>query len=259
MQVFLLIFHHFILKFFLLFRTKILLAFLIFIVLTSEVCSVLFECNFVDVSLDWVENTVVDFYQCRARIIQIKSDDTLIGVPGNHTIGKSNFDVNFLWSAFGNLKFIPENLADFFPNIHAIYLIHSNLEKIEMEDLKPFPDLEMLDLRGNKITSLAGDLFMYNKKLRIIDFEGNFIEHIGFNLLKDMNRLWYTNFQSNPCITDSKDFFVHAEINPEKWPVINEQFPIDCPPIESESFRQKLSKFCLIISFLTIGLFKFIS
>lgn len=191
---------------------------------------VIFRCHFKDASHNWVENSTLTFYECRATIINVGRDAFLFDVRGRHLNRRNNANVNFFWSGFGELKVLPWNLADFFPNLKAISLLKMNLERISSAQLRRFHDLEMLDLRGNKLKSLNGDLFKYNPNLRIIDFENNLIEHIGHDLLKGLTRLWYTNFQFNPCLKESNEYFVHAQVNPEKWPVLNEQLPIKCPP-----------------------------
>lgn len=196
----------------------------------NEAQGVIFRCHYKDASHYWVENTTVSFYECRARIIHVGRDAFLFDVRGRHQKGKNNANVNFFWSGFGDLKALPKNLADFLPNLKVISLLKMNLQRISSDELRRFHDLEMLDLRDNKLKSLDGDLFKYNPNLRIIDLENNLIEHIGQDLLKGLTRLWYTNFQFNPCLKESNEYFVHAQVNSERLTVLNDQFPIKCPP-----------------------------
>lgn len=99
------------------------------------------------------------------------------------------------------LSQLPKGVDRFFPFLTLYQWMNGNLSSIESADLKPFPDLEIILLPSNKLTSLEGNLFKYTPRIYNIGFQLNLLEKVGEGLLDDLNFLTIAHFYYNPCIS----------------------------------------------------------
>jgi hypothetical protein len=172
---------------------------------------------------------VGDLYVCHATVI---NDDSTLQIRGTHATGKSNADVEGLNYESQPLTEIPEELKNFYPNLKALIINHSNVSRVSAKNLQ-FPKLQLLSIYYNKLTSLDGNLFVNNPKLIFISLDGNQIKHVGHDLLTDLNNLNLVFLFNNPCV--NQEAITHEAIQS-----INRQLPKICPPKCSSSCRDEI-------------------
>lgn len=135
---------------------------------------------------------------CRCKVIGFNSNnrETITEVDGL----PDEPNVELLLIDEQNMKFMPENLINFFPNLKGIIIDSSELISITKSDLKPFDQLKFLFIGNNSIEELQNDLFEFNKSLEWINFMNNFTKRIGGEIFNQLNNLKFANFQRNSCI-----------------------------------------------------------
>lgn len=138
-------------------------------------------------------------YSCIATVIDSGSR-FLENVEGIHFTGKTNADVEYLFINNQNLPFIPEGIDNFFNKLDIIKIDYSSLLSLSADDLRPFPRLLFLTLWSNRLISIDGDLFKHNPHLEYVSFADNQIQHIGHDLVTNLNNLTNLYFTSNVCI-----------------------------------------------------------
>lgn len=165
-------------------------------------------------------------YTCDGTIISSDfAEYNIDRVSGSHLVGRTDLDVevvNILEQPF--LNRIASNIDEFFPNLIGLRWFSGNLSWVEASDLKPFPDLQLISLRGNQLASLDGDLFKFNRGLRFVSFRENLLTSVGHDLLTNLTSLSQAAFNNNPCINV-------LATNPHAIEALNLQLPIDCPPL----------------------------
>lgn len=166
------------------------------LVLTTSVFGIIFECSYSDVNWYMIGNR----YTCHPKVINTGSENILEAVQGNHLNGKGHFDVKALYPTNQNLKFIPMNLVEFFPNIDAFQFVDANLFSISSEHLKPFPKLLTFGSYNNSLISLSDNLFEFTPDIMWIVFQNNSLERVGKDFLMNLKDLKYVDFRQNPCI-----------------------------------------------------------
>lgn len=138
-------------------------------------------------------------YKCLATLIDDGNPD-ITSVTGTQLDGRSTSDVLFFQNKNYDvsLKKIPSNFGSYFPSLTAIYFV-VELETITASDLQPFPNLVFLNLQGNRLRRVDGDLFKYNPKLYTIYLSANSIEYVGEGIFDGLNELFAIYFAYNPC------------------------------------------------------------
>lgn len=143
-----------------------------------------------------------DAYVCIATLTEDGNPDITV-VTGIHEADKSASDVlGFYLSSGYNLRIfkLPSNLATYFPSLKGISWTSSKLATIKAADLKPFPNLLILDLSVNVIRKLDGDLLQYNPQLVALNIASNYIDSIGKGIFNGLTQLQYIYFYGNPCV-----------------------------------------------------------
>lgn len=123
-----------------------------------------------------------------------------------------------------SLATIPAGIENFFANLERFFWWNGNISTIDSSAFEPFKSLSILELGGNKLVSLEGDLFKHTPNLHEIYFDFNLLEHVGHDLLSGLTELVRVDFRRNPCIDK------HAT-TPQTIQELNDQLPIQCPPI----------------------------
>lgn len=192
----------------------------------SQTSGVIFDCTFSVVNWNYIANA----YQCRVTVVVSGNENILLNVTGKHVSGKGNFDVETINVMNQDQKYIPRPIASIFPNLRGLQWYKSNLWEITANDLQPFPYLMNLNLEQNKLMSLEADLFIFTPRLRVVNFNGNFLYHVGVDLLAITKLPFLTEarFQSNPCYND-------YELSQSRIAIMNEQLSRRCPPIVIET------------------------
>lgn len=163
-------------------------------------------------------------YTCRPSV-DLTQSTTLENVTGFHQPGFTNEDVGFLYVYDQNLPFVPKGIVDFFKNLIFMEFQDTFLLSIRAEDLQPFPQLESLVLSWNRLISLDADLFSFNPLLQRIDIAYNQIQHIGHDLVTNLDNLRHLGFTGNTCIDRSAlSRAAVLELAP--------QLSVLCPPLD---------------------------
>lgn len=144
-------------------------------------------------------------YGCNAQVDMTDGNSlTLLNVTGSHSMEwQKNSLVGSLTMTdiFQVLNKIPEKIGDFFPGIIQIQWQMGNLTSLTSDDLKQFRFLRSLSLRGQKITTLDGNLFQNNLEMIEINFGSNQIIKVGDNLITNLKNLTSVDFMGNRCVS----------------------------------------------------------
>lgn len=97
------------------------------------------------------------------------------------------------------MQFMPFGLENHFGEIEMLRISNCGLRKIEQSDLKPFGNLKMLQLDGNALEIIPGDLFKYNRALNMISFISNDIYSVHSNTFDGLE-LSALAFVGNVCV-----------------------------------------------------------
>lgn len=84
---------------------------------------------------------------------------------------------------------------------------NTNLKEVHQKDIKPYPDLQILELKNNHIEVIEEDLFDENPNLINVNFQDNriwFFDAYAVKKLKNLGSLSKLLLQNNVCI--NKDF-----------------------------------------------------
>lgn len=133
-------------------------------------------------------------------------DKNILTVTGDHQAGKSNKDVKGIkFNRYQDLTFFStlSQFREVFPSFRNLHFFESNLNGLSSQDLKYFPDLEYFSMNNSKISSIPSTLFQNNKKLKLIQFEGNKeLNFIGQDIFNIPSNLQYVRFAKNKCLNE---------------------------------------------------------
>lgn len=195
----------------------------------SSTSGLILECSF---RLQfWSYANVI--YTCSAKIVNNENPEMIEAIRGNHIADKCHIDVQGLVISEQVLKQIPMNVAAFFPNLTGVNFYDTELASLDSSDLEQFPKMIFLRVMKNKLVTLDRDLFKFNPILQYIDFDTNFLERVGTDILGNLESLQEADFRNNPCINKYAD-------DPESIIVLNYQLPIKCPPLNEASTSTEL-------------------
>lgn len=166
----------------------------VLLVLATE--AVHFNCRFTNMTFSGVLGVV---YACDVTLT-VTGSTTLESISGSHQSGRTNDDVEIINMARQNLTFIPEGIDSFFKNLRGLEFWYTPLTAISSRDLQPFPKIIYFRAAGSRLTSLPGDLFSFTPNIQHLSMRENQIEHIGHDLVKNLNSLAWLNFGNNSCI-----------------------------------------------------------
>lgn len=160
--------------------------------------SININCGFSDVLWTYLGNQ----YTCSVTNLQLKSaNESVAGINGVHPNGKSHDDVTALNVENQICHFMPRGFEEFFKNIQGLQIQNSFLKAISKEDLKPFPMLRGIWIRGNKLTAMQPNLFEFNARLECINFDANRIRSIAPGILDSIDDLEELYLSNNVCIS----------------------------------------------------------
>lgn len=164
-------------------------------------------------------------YTCdEAEVILSGSQTSLETVSGTHLSNLTNVDVQAVMVAEQKtMEKLPEGLDHLFPHLASILWTFGNLKSISPKDLKPFPDLMVLILNHNQITSLEADLFEHTRSLVLIEMRDNQIKHIGAGIFSGLEKLVKVDLLRNRCID-------RESIYEEELKKLRDDLKLDCKP-----------------------------
>lgn len=137
-------------------------------------------------------------YTCRP-IVTLTKSSTLETVTGVHEPGYSNENVEFLGVSNQNMTFLPKGIELLLKNLKALSWT-TNLPSISAKDLQPFPKLEFLEMYGNNLPTIDGNLFSFTPLLKVVTLDSDQIQHFGVNFVTNLKDLEYFSLQKNVCV-----------------------------------------------------------
>lgn len=148
-------------------------------------------------------------YYCTARnSLLVDSPDVII----DKIMDKNNSEIQETISIKGlkfddckDMKFIPQDLDEFFPDLEGLIVRNSALQSLEKDDIIRFKKLKYLDVSGNKLQYLDS---AYNENLECLNIDANPLKYIGSILrnFKNLKTLTFTSCKDSEKHTDYKDF-----------------------------------------------------
>lgn len=197
-----------------------LLASLAFLAIVNINLGMDFRCTYKNVY--W--SNVGSVYSCEASVRSSASPSRIDDIAGTHLQGKKHDDVKsfYIIKTISSLAIIPKGIENFFPNLEVFQWYGGIIPAIDLSFFEPLPNLLHIDFMNNKIVKLDGNLFQFTRKLREINFSGNFLDQVGYDLLTGLNNLTRVYFQNNPCVDEYAN-------TPEQIEDLNLQLPILCP------------------------------
>ncbi|KAG5684837.1 hypothetical protein PVAND_014048 [Polypedilum vanderplanki] len=158
------------------------------------------NCTFRTTSLDVIGSV----YQCYTSSIPRTSGEIITNVTGTHLSGMSNINVTGVYIE-GNrtLQFFPRNFSNFFPNLKAIDIYRTTIETLFGNEFDEFPLFEYIWWNTSPLSTISSRLFEKTPKMVQIDFHGNQLQRVGYDLFTPFNvtQLRRLCFHTNPCIT----------------------------------------------------------
>ncbi|XP_070495405.1 putative leucine-rich repeat-containing protein DDB_G0290503 [Chironomus tepperi] len=175
-----------------------LIILLLFISFNDQSASNEITCKF-----EYFEFDVIgDKYHCDVNEDPQITDELsadITSIYGSHADSHSNYDVAGLYIYQKTIHQFPRGLEKHFINIEFIDIRHCGLKEVHQSDLKPFPELIYLALRGNEIQVIEADLFEFNPKLKNIEIGESHVLHIDLNVFDDLPALIDLNLVDVPC------------------------------------------------------------
>jgi hypothetical protein len=138
----------------------------------------------------------------------ILADDTFLSHVTDGATNKTaefNPDVQHFAAENKFYHYLPQGLAKVFSqkSLRGIEVLNSKLKAIRLKDLQPFKNLGNLNLRGNEIECLDGDVFRYNNRLQFVSLRHNNLRSIDarlFNSIRQVQQFW---LQGNDCYSNN--------------------------------------------------------
>lgn len=174
------------------------------------------EYHYGEISIKDPIRVIEDGYTCNGELSKVcGSSKEITSVSDNHKDGKSLKDVIALTFIDQNIAKLPKGLNSFFPRILGLDVKHSFLKTISSEDLQ-FPDLILLYLGYNQLTSLSADLFSNLPNLEFFGVDNNPIKSVGENLLSSAPKLRIIYFWNTTCFDRYPEGFKSGYQGPER-------------------------------------------
>jgi hypothetical protein len=159
-------------------------------------------------------NDNMPIYKCMVTDVKsLACYGRVIGIKGIHVEGKTNKDVHTLTMYDQQLEHFPRYLCSVFPNLRSVSIVGCGIKSISRLDFIGFEDVEKLMLNGNKIKTLAADVFEFAKNLEGVSFFANEIEFIDECTFEELKKLKYLNLKLNKSIDLCVNEFTHVRMS----------------------------------------------
>ena len=114
---------------------------------------------------------------------------------------RSNSDVEMVeYKSGSEMKFIPNDIFETFPNVMYIIVIQTSLEVLKPEFFKNAHNLEVIKITNNLIFELTGNLFVETPKLEYLNLGHNNIKKIDSDAFKGLKNLKGLYLEGNKII-----------------------------------------------------------
>ncbi|KAL7011208.1 hypothetical protein ACKWTF_014159 [Chironomus riparius] len=151
----------------------------------------LIDCDFTNpASLEWSE-----ILCCSVNNnLSIKNEDTNISIMTPIPTECQGFS-----AIYKEIHYFPIGIEKFITNLKGLRITNSGLLEISSNNLEPFTNLTVLDLKRNKIEILERNLFKFNQKLKFVDLDENVIKIIDPTAFNGLNSLELPKFGEHQC------------------------------------------------------------
>ncbi|KAG4070983.1 hypothetical protein HA402_001420 [Bradysia odoriphaga] len=138
--------------------------------------------------------------------VRCVASDMVITSPNNRiTSINGNTDPHQVYTELTinsqNVKFMPKNIATFFPELEKLEISNSSLEWIEQANINELTSLRTLNLSNNNIELLEKGLFDFNTKLEIISVRENNLKFVHQEIFYKLSNLQSVDLEQNFCAT----------------------------------------------------------
>lgn len=147
-----------------------------------------FECRF-ELNAD---------YWCHAENVDIDSPNIRVAsVKGNHVNNLTVDNVTALKIVGQSLKFVPQKLSVFLPNLSTIIVDRSKLKVVDETSFEGFRKLKKLAITGNNLTTIEDEVLDNLLGLEVLDLSSNSIANLTESFLQAFNKLKVVNLSYN--------------------------------------------------------------
>ncbi|KAG4067100.1 hypothetical protein HA402_000091 [Bradysia odoriphaga] len=126
-------------------------------------------------------------------------NDAITSVNGNADPDSMETTYTQLIIRDEKVRFIPRNIATFFPQLIELEISNSGLEWFEQANIKELTSLKTLNLDNNRIKILEKGLFDFNTELETISLKGNLLKFVHQRIFYDLSNLQTIDLENNEC------------------------------------------------------------
>jgi hypothetical protein len=124
--------------------------------------------------------------------------------------------------------FMPQGLSNVFDKLQGLEFVHSKLKVIRLKDMRAHIHLEYLNLRGNDLECIDGDVFTYNFKLKFISLADNKIRRIDTKMFQNLLHIQQFYLNGNYC-------YSYKANNKNEVNGMKEALKLYCAPLYNKS------------------------
>lgn len=107
------------------------------------------------------------------------------------------------------VKYVPAGIKNNFPRLTILKIENSKLMHLEREDMRQFgDDIIEASFHDNKLTALEGNIFEFNRNLKVVSFSKNplkYINNLLFQSFTQMTDLKWAYFEDTDCLNKSSN------------------------------------------------------
>ena len=105
------------------------------------------------------------------------------------------------------VKFLPENIAESFPELIAYRVADCSITTVDVKHFCGLKKLQIMILKRNEIRILARDSFKELSNLRLLELNGNKIKTIDLKLFSSLTNLFILHLENNEIESLSEQIF----------------------------------------------------
>lgn len=124
--------------------------------------------------------------------------------------------------------FMPQRLSNIFDRLQGLEFVHSKLKVIRAKDMRMHIHLEYLNLRGNDLECIDGDVFYFNVKLKFISLADNKIRRIDTKMFQNLLNIQQFFLNGNYC-------YSYKANNKYDVDGMKEELSLYCAPLYNKS------------------------
>lgn len=157
------------------------------------------------------------------NLVSVPNSDVVRILHGNgsQVTATAKAKIEALTLQMMRINFIPKGIKTNLPKLKYLFFFKTELRSVSQKDMYQFGNtLEYINLSGNLLTSLDGDVFESNKNLKYILLNLNPIQYIDplfFDSLKKINGLSNVNLMKTDCMSQSFTNSTNNSIFTFKW------------------------------------------